>query len=204
MAAKKKMDDSASALPTTPVICKWNSRHFKCKMLKPYRCRPDILSFNVHIWWAKCKVFFFSVNSECRLNINIMRVIMRGSAKSTLPRSSKIQGIPSWLSYHFEKHKLGRGCSYFLSSFVKFHSMVAVKKLKMSIRGHLGFSIVLKNTNLLEGVEFLLHVLSNSVQRFQRKSRKCEKLTTDRQWTMDNAWSQKCTRAFSSGELKTN
>ena len=102
-----------------------------------------------------CKMpsIFFSVNSECRLNINIMRVIMRGSAKSTLPRSSKMQGIPSWLSYHFEKHKLGRGCSYFLSSFVKFHSMVAVKKLKMSIRGHLSFSIVLKNTNSLASSE---------------------------------------------------
>ena len=46
--------------------------------------------------------------------------------------------------------------------------------------GHLVFPIGPKNTNLVEDVEIYLpvKVSSNSVQRFQRRSRKCEKLTT--------------------------
>ena len=43
----------------------------------------------------------------------------------------------------------------------------------------------------------------NSIQRFQRRSRKCEKLTPDGRRTTDNAWSQKCTWAFGSGILKS-
>ena len=46
--------------------------------------------------------------------------------------------------------------------------------------GHLVFPNGPKNTNLVEGAEFLLPVSLNSVQRFQRRSRKCEKLTIGR------------------------
>ena len=47
--------------------------------------------------------------------------------------------------------------------------------------GHLVFQIGPKNTNLVEDIEILLPVKFslNSVEWFQRRSRKCEKLRTD-------------------------
>ena len=53
--------------------------------------------------------------------------------------------------------------SCFLSSFVEFYSAVSEEKLKMSQQiigrgGHFVFPIHLKNTNLVEGVEILLHI----------------------------------------------
>ena len=46
--------------------------------------------------------------------------------------------------------------------------------------GHFVFLISPKNTNLIEGLEILLPVKFslNSVQQFQRRSRKCESLRT--------------------------
>ena len=75
--------------------------------------------------------------------------------------------------------------SCFLSSFVEFCSAVSEEKSKRSkpIRdqgGHLVFFFdrPKKNTNLVEDIK-TSKVLLNSVQWFQRRSRKCEKLTTD-------------------------
>ena len=150
--------------------------------------------------------------------------------------------------------------SCFLSSLVEFHSVVSEEKSKMSqqIRGqggHLVFLIGPKNTNLVEGVEILLHIMFrwipfssfrgevenvsanqrsgwpscfsdqpekhklgrghwdlascpvslNFLQRFQRRSRKCEKLTTDG-WTTtrDNNSDIDNRVAFGSGALKMN
>ena len=74
-------------------------------------------------------------------------------------------GRPSRFSDWPEKHKLRKRTlkSWFLSSFVEFHSAAAQKKSKTSqpIRGqgdHLGFSICKKYTNLVEGVEISLPI----------------------------------------------
>ena len=96
-----------------------------------------------------------------------------------------------------KKHKLGRGHlrSCFLTSFFEFRSAVSEEKSKMCqpIRGqgdHLVFLIGPKNTKLGRGRWDLAfcQVSLNSVQRFQRRSWKCEKLTENGR--TDNAWSQ--------------
>ena len=89
---------------------------------------------------------------------------------------------PSCFSDWPKKHKLGRG-RWDLAScqvIVEFPSAVSEEKSKMSqpIRGHGGhliFPISPKNTNLVEDVEILLPVKFslNSLQWFQRRSRKC-------------------------------
>ena len=67
-----------------------------------------------------------------------------------------------------------------MSSFIEIRSAVSEEKSKMSqpIRGQGGqlvFPVGPKNTNLVDGVEILLPVKIplNSVQPFQRRSRKC-------------------------------
>ena len=86
-----------------------------------------------------------------------------------------------------EKYKLGRGHWDLASRQVSLNSNQQFRgedKLSQPIRGHGGhlvFPIRPKNTNLVEDVEILLPVKFCwiSVQRFQRRSLKCEKLTTD-------------------------
>ena len=91
-------------------------------------------------------------------------------------------GRPFCFSDQPEKHKLGRGrwdlASYQVSS-NSFHSFRGeVENVSANqIPGRPScffFPICLKNTNVVEGIESLLPVkLLNSVQRFQRRSKKC-------------------------------
>ena len=90
-------------------------------------------------------------------------------------------GRPSLFSDRPEKHKLGRGLWDLASCqvFVEFYSALSEEKSKMSqpIRGqggHLVSPIGPKNTHLVEGVEIpSCKVSLNSLQWFQRRSRKC-------------------------------
>ena len=104
--------------------------------------------------------------------------------------SQPIRGLGRYLAFPIrpEKHKIGRWTlrSCFLSSLVEFCSEISEEKSKMSqqIRGqggHLVFLIGPKKYKLGRGRGLWdlvsCPVLLNSIQRFQRRIWKCEKLT---------------------------
>ena len=108
--------------------------------------------------------------------------VQRFQRRSKNVSTNQRPGRPSCFSNRQEKHKLirGRWDICFLSSFVEFCSAVSEEKSKMSqpIRGqgsHLVFPIGQKKHKLGRGCWDLAscQVSLNSIQRFQRRSRKC-------------------------------
>ena len=118
-------------------------------------------------------------HASCQVSLNSVQRFQRRSRKchSQSEARAAILFFRSTRKTQTWKRTL-RSC--FLSSFVEFHSAVSEGKSKMSQRirgqgGHLVFPIGPKNTKLGRGRWDLAscQVSLNSVQRFQRRSRKC-------------------------------
>ena len=97
-------------------------------------------------------------------------------------------GPPSYFYDQPEKHKIGRGHWDLASRQVSLNSIQRFQRRSLKClsqseaRAAILFLRSAQNTNLVEDIDIMLPV---KFQRFQRRSRKCEKLTTEDRWTDD-------------------